>query len=52
MTMIKFRLGSNQPGSEVSNLKKLTVEQVLRKFFCILGGEEEYLLLAPLFSYT
>ena len=42
MTMIKFRLESNQPGSEVSHLKKLTVEQLMRRFFCISGDEEVY----------
>ena len=31
MTIIKFRSGSNQPCSEVSHLKKLTVEQVMRR---------------------
>ena len=42
MTMIKFRLESNQPGCEVSQLKKLTVEQLMRRLFCISGDEEEY----------
>ena len=48
MTIIKFRSGSNQPCSEVSHLKKLTVEQVMRR--CP-SYQRHYFLIHDFLSY-
>ena len=48
MTIIKFRSGSNQPCSEVSHLKKLTVEQVMRR--CP-SYQRHYFLIRDFLSY-
>jgi len=49
MTIIKFRSGSNQPGSEVSHLKKSTVEQVMKSFT---SYQRHYFLIHDFLSYS